>query len=562
MSVYDKSHPAKRHSAALTDGVDRAPARAMLKGVGFTDDDLAKPLIGVATMWIETMPCNLNQRVLANHVKEGIRAAGGTPMEFNTISVSDGVTMGTVGMRASLISREVIADSIELVARGHLFDGIVCIVGCDKTIPAGVMALARLDLPGLVFYGGSIAAGRFRDKDVTIQDVFEAVGAHAAGSMSDEEVHALENVACPGAGACGGHFTANTMATALDFLGLSAPGLNEVPALHPSKKEAAVAAGELAMRLVESDTRPSSVLTREAFENAITAIAGTGGSTNGVLHLLAIANEVGVDLKIDDFDTISERTPIVADIKPGGQYVATDLFEAGGSALVARELVRAGVMHEGVTGVDGRTIRQVADSAKETPGQKVVVSWDNPLSPTGGLAILRGNLSPDGCVVKLAGHERLHHSGPARVFDSEEDCFAAVKARKIVPGDVVVIRYEGPAGGPGMREMLHVTASLVGEGLGDEVALITDGRFSGATHGLMVGHIAPEAFRGGPIAHIRDGDTITIDVEKRELNHDVADDELARRAAEWKQPEPRYKRGVFAKYANAVGSAAEGAVTR
>jgi dihydroxy-acid dehydratase len=352
------------------------------------------------------------------------------------------------------------------------------------------------------------------------------------------------------------------MATALDFLGLSAPGLNEVPALHPSKKEAAVAAGELAMRLVESDTRPSSVLTREAFENAITAIAGTGGSTNGVLHLLAIANEVGVDLKIDDFDTISERTPIVADIKPGGQYVATDLFEAGGSALVARELVRAGVMHEGVTGVDGRTIRQVADSAKETPGQKVVVSWDNPLSPTGGLAILRGNLSPDGCVVKLAGHERLHHSGPARVFDSEEDCFAAVKARKIVPGDVVVIRYEGPAGGPGMREMLHVTASLVGEGLGDEVALITDGRFSGATHGLMVGHIAPEAFRGGPIAHIRDGDTITIDVEKRELNHDVADDELARRAAEWKQPEPRYKRGVFAKYANAVGSAAEGAVTR
>ena len=562
MSVYDKSHPAKRHSAALTDGVDRAPARAMLKGVGFTDDDLAKPLIGVATMWIETMPCNLNQRVLATHVKRGIRAAGGTPMEFNTISVSDGVTMGTVGMRASLISREVIADSIELVARGHLFDGIVCIVGCDKTIPAGVMALARLDLPGLVFYGGSIAAGRFRDKDVTIQDVFEAVGAHAAGTMSDEEVHALENVACPGAGACGGHFTANTMATALDFLGLSAPGLNEVPALHPSKKEAAYAAGELAMKLVESDTRPSSVLTREAFENAITAIAGTGGSTNGVLHLLAIASEVGVDLKIDDFDTISERTPIVADIKPGGQYVATDLFEAGGSALVARELVRAGVMHEGVVGVDGRTIRQVADSAKETPGQKVVVSWDNPLSPTGGLAILRGNLSPDGCVVKLAGHERLHHSGPARVFDSEEDCFAAVKARKIVPGDVVVIRYEGPAGGPGMREMLHVTASLVGEGLGDEVALITDGRFSGATHGLMVGHIAPEAFRGGPIAHIRDGDTVTIDVEKRELNHDVPQDELARRAAEWKQPEPRYKRGVFAKYANAVGSAAEGAITR
>jgi len=562
VSIYDKTHPAKRQSAALTDGVDRAPARAMLKGVGFTDDDLAKPLIGVATTWIETMPCNLNQRRLAGYVKQGIRAAGGTPMEFNTVAISDGVTMGTVGMRASLISREVIADSIELVARGHLFDGIVCIVGCDKTIPAAVMALARLDLPGLVFYGGSIAAGRYRDKDVTIQDVFEAVGSHAAGSMTDTEVHALESVACPGAGACGGHFTANTMATALDFLGVSAPGLNEVPATHPGKPHAAVAAGELAMKLVESDTRPSSVLTREAFENAITAIAGTGGSTNGVLHLLAIADEAGVELTIDDFDTISERTPIVADIKPGGRYVATDLFEAGGTALVARELVRAGVMNEDATGVDGRTLRQVADSAHEKPGQNVVVSWDNPLSPTGGLAILRGNLSPDGCVVKLAGHERLHHSGPARVFDSEEDCFAAVKARTIVPGDVVVIRYEGPAGGPGMREMLHVTASLVGEGLGDEVALITDGRFSGATHGLMVGHVAPEAFRGGPIAHIRDGDTITIDVERRELNHDVPEDELARRAAEWTQPEPRYKRGVFAKYANAVGSAAEGAVTR
>jgi dihydroxy-acid dehydratase len=562
MSAYGKSHPAKRHSAALTDGVDRAPARAMLKGVGFTDEDLARPLIGVATMWIETMPCNLNQRRLAGYVKQGIRAAGGTPMEFNTIAVSDGVTMGTVGMRASLISREVIADSIELVARGHLFDGIVCVVGCDKTIPAATMALARLDLPGLVFYGGSIAAGRYRGKDVTIQDVFEAVGSHAAGSMTDNEVHALESVACPGAGACGGHFTANTMATALDFLGVSAPGLNEVPATHPGKAHAAVAAGELAMKLVESDTRPSSVLTREAFENAITAIAGTGGSTNGVLHLLAIAQEVGVELSIDDFDTISERTPIVADIKPGGRYVATDLFEAGGSALVARELVRAGVMNEDVKGVDGRTIRQVADGAHERPGQDVVVSWDNPLSPTGGLAILRGNLAPDGCVVKLAGHERLHHSGPARVFDSEEDCFAAVKARTIVPGDVVVIRYEGPAGGPGMREMLHVTASLVGEGLGDEVALITDGRFSGATHGLMVGHVAPEAFRGGPIAHIRDGDTITIDVEQRQVNHDVPEDELARRAADWQQPEPRYATGVFAQYANAVGSASEGAVTR
>jgi len=561
MSVYDRTSPAKRNSAALTDGVDRAPARAMLKAVGFTDADLARPLIGVATTWIETMPCNLNQRLLAGYVKQGIRRAGGMPVEFNTVSVSDGVTMGTVGMRASLVSREVIADSIELVARGHLFDGLVCIVGCDKTIPAAVMALARLDLPGLVLYGGSIAAGRYRGKDVTIQDVFEAVGSHAAGTMTDGEVHALESVACPGVGACGGQFTANTMATVLDFLGVSAPGLNEVPATHPGKPEAAVKAGELAMKLVETDTRPSQILTREAFENAISAVAATGGSTNGVLHLLAIAAEAGVELTIDDFDTISARTPIVADIKPGGRYVATDLFRAGGVALVARELVRAGVVNEDATGVDGRTLRQVAESAHERPGQDVVVSWDAPLKPHGGLAILRGNLAPDGCVVKLAGHERLYHRGPARVFDSEEACFAAVKARAIEPGDVVVIRYEGPAGGPGMREMLHVTAALVGEGLGDEVALITDGRFSGATHGLMVGHIAPEAFRGGPIAHVRDGDPIVLEVERRELNVEVAEDELARRAADWRQPEPRYASGVFAKYAATVGSASEGART-
>jgi dihydroxy-acid dehydratase len=507
------------------------------------------------------MPCNLNQRLLAGYVKQGIRRAGGMPVEFNTVSVSDGVTMGTVGMRASLVSREVIADSIELVARGHLFDGLVCIVGCDKTIPAAVMALARLDLPGLVLYGGSIAAGRYRGKDVTIQDVFEAVGSHAAGTMTDGEVHALESVACPGAGACGGQFTANTMATVLDFLGVSAPGLNEVPATHPGKPEAAVRAGELAMKLVESDTRPSQILTREAFENAISAVAATGGSTNGVLHLLAIAAEAGVELTIDDFDSISARTPIVADIKPGGRYVATDLFRAGGVALVARELVRAGVVNEDATGVDGRTLRQVAESAHERPGQDVVVSWDAPLKPHGGLAILRGNLAPEGSVVKLAGHERLYHRGPARVYDSEEACFAAVKARAIQPGDVVVIRYEGPAGGPGMREMLHVTAALVGEGLGDEVALITDGRFSGATHGLMVGHIAPEAFRGGPIAHVRDGDQIVLEVDKRELNVEVADDELARRAAEWTQPAPRYSTGVFAKYAASVGSASEGART-
>jgi dihydroxy-acid dehydratase len=561
MSVYGTSHPAKRQSAALTDGVERAPARAMLKGIGLTDADLARPLVGVVTHWIETMPCNINHRRLAGYVKQGIRRAGGTPLEFNTVAVSDGVSMGTTGMRASLVSREVIADSIELVARGHLFDGIVCIVGCDKTIPAAVMALARLDLPGLVFYSGSIAAGRYRGRDVTVQDVFEAVGAHAAGSMSESEVHALESVACPGAGACGGQFTANTMATALDFLGVSSPGLNEIPANHPGKSQAAVLAGELAMKLVVDDTRPSSVLTRDAFENAIAAIAATGGSTNGVLHLLAIAAEAGVELSIDDFDTIAARTPIVADIKPGGRYVATDLFHAGGVGLVARELVRAGIAHEHAVAVDGRSLAEVASAVHERPGQDVVVSWDDPLKPTGGLAILRGNLAPDGAVVKLAGHERLHHSGPARVFDSEEDCFAAVKARTIQPGDVVVIRYEGPAGGPGMREMLHVTAALVGEGLGDEVALVTDGRFSGATHGLMVGHISPEAYRGGPLAHVRDGDTVTLDVEARRLDVELPDGELERRAAEWTQPTPRYESGVFAKYAASVGSASEGART-
>ncbi len=562
MSVYGPTDPAKRRSAALTDGVDRAPARAMLKGVGYTDDDLAKPLVGVATTWIETMPCNLNQRVLARYVKQGIRRAGGTPVEFNTVSVSDGVSMGTDGMRASLVSREVIADSIELVARGHLFDGLVCLVGCDKTIPAAVMALARLDIPGLVLYGGSIAPGRFQGRDVTIQDVFEAVGAHAAGSMSEGEVHALESVACPGAGACGGQFTANTMATVLDFLGISSPGLNEVPANHPQKPAAAVEAGRLVMDLVRSDTRPSQLLTRESLENAIASIAATGGSTNGVLHLLAIAREAGIELSLEDFDTIAGRTPIVVDIKPAGRFVATDLFRAGGVALVARELVGAGVVHEDVRTVDGRSLREVALGATERPGQEVVVRWDEPLKPTGGLAILRGSLAPEGCVVKLAGHERLFHRGPARVFDSEEDCFTAVKARSIVPGDVVVIRYEGPAGGPGMREMLHVTASLVGEGLGDEVALITDGRFSGATHGLMVGHIAPEAARGGPLAAVRDGDAIVIDVKKRELNLEIPAEELGRRLAGWTPPPPRYETGVFAKYAALVHSASEGAVTR
>jgi dihydroxy-acid dehydratase len=469
--------------------------------------------------------------------------------------------MGTTGMRASLISREVIADSIELVVEGHLLDGLVCVVGCDKTIPAGVMALARLDVPGLVFYNGSIAPGRFEGRDVTIQDVFEAVGARAAGRMTDEEVHALEGVACPGAGACGGQFTANTMALVIDFLGISPRGLSGIPAEHASKPEAARKAGELVMTLVRDDIRPSQILTREAFENAIAAVAGSGGSTNAVLHLLAIAREVGVPLELEDFDSIAGRTPIVADLKPGGRYVATDMYEAGGVGLVARELVGAGSIHEGARGVDGRTLGQVGQEVVEREGQDVVVSWQTPLKPTGGLAILRGSLAPEGSVVKLAGHERLYHRGPARVFDSEEDCFAAVKARSIEPGDVVVIRYEGPAGGPGMREMLHVTAALVGEGIGDEVALITDGRFSGATHGLMVGHIAPEAARGGPLAAVRDGDLIVVDVEKRRLDLDLPAEEIERRLEEWTPPALRYTKGVFAKYAAGVSSASEGAVT-
>jgi dihydroxy-acid dehydratase len=557
-----KTDPAKRHSAALTDGVDRAAARAMLKGIGFDDAALARPLVGIATNWIETMPCNWNQRELARHVRRGIIEAGGTPVEFNTIAVSDGVSMGTEGMRASLVSRETIADSIELVARGHLLDGLVCLVGCDKTIPAAVMALARLDLPGLVLYNGSIAPGRFRDRDVTIQDVFEAVGAAAAGTMSNADVHELEGVACPGAGACGGQFTANTMATVLEFLGISPAGLNDVPATDPAKHDAAYEAGRIAMQLVRDDTRPSQVITRDAIENAITAIAATGGSTNGVLHLLAIAYELGIDLTIAEFDRIAARTPIVADIKPGGRFVATDLHAAGGVALVARELLKAGLVHGDAANVDGRSLAEVATAVVETPGQQVVVPIETPLKATGGLAILRGNLAPDGCVVKLAGHERLFHSGPARVFESEEDCFAAVKARSLRAGDVIVIRYEGPAGGPGMREMLHVTAAIVGEGLGDEVALITDGRFSGATHGLMVGHVAPEAAHGGPIAAVRDGDTIELDVEARELRLLLSDDEIAARLADVVVPPPRYAKGVFARYAAGVSSASEGAVLR
>jgi dihydroxy-acid dehydratase len=555
------SDPDKRKSAALTDGPERAPARAMLKGVGFSDEDLARPLIGVATTWIETMPCNLNQRELAQHVKRGVREAGGTPMEFNTISVSDGVSMGTEGMRASLVSREVIADSIELVARGHLLDGLVCLVGCDKTIPAAVMALARLDVPGLVLYNGSIAPGRFRGRDVTIQDVFEAVGAHAVGRMTDADLLELEGVACPGAGACGGQFTANTMSTALDFLGISPAGLNGIPALHPSKSDAAAEAGRLVMDLLRRDVRPAQIITRDALENAAAAIVATGGSTNGVLHLLAIARELDIPLELDDFDDIAARTPIVASLKPGGRFVATDMYEAGGVALVARELLKRELVHAGAPNVDGRSLGEIAAAVEERAGQEVVVPIDEPIKPIGGLAVLRGNLAPEGCVVKLAGHERLHHRGPARVFDSEEDCFAAVRDKRIVPEDVVVIRYEGPAGGPGMREMLHVTGAIVGEGLGEEIALVTDGRFSGATHGLMVGHVSPEAARGGPLAALEDGDVVVLDVEARTLSVELSEDELTSRLADWQAPPPRYATGVFAKYAALVSSASEGAVT-
>ena len=533
----------------------------MLKAVGFDDEDLARPIIGVATTWIETMPCNLNQRSLAAQVKAGIQTAGGTPMEFNTISISDGVTMGTEGMRASLVSREVIADSIELVARGHLFDGLVCLVGCDKTIPGAVMALARLDIPGVVLYNGSIAPGRWRGKDVTIQDVFEAVGKHATGEMDDEDLLDLENKACPGAGACGGQFTANTMATACDFLGISPSGLSGIPATEPGKKAAAEETGRIVMRLVQENVKPSDIMDRRALENAIASIATTGGSTNGVLHLLAIARELGIELSIDDFHDVAARTPVIADLKPGGRFVASDLYAAGGVALVMRELLKKDLIHSDSPTVDGRTISEIAASAVETRLQEVVRPIDEPLKPTGGLAILRGNLSPDGCVVKLAGHERLFHRGPARVFDSEDACFEAVVGQKIERGDVIVIRYEGPSGGPGMREMLAVTAALAGEGMDEHVALITDGRFSGATHGLMVGHVAPEAVRRGPIAALRDGDTIEIDVEARELRVLLDEEEIEKRLADWSPPAPRYPSGVFAKYAASVSSAAEGAVT-
>ena len=559
---YDRpTDGAKRHSHALTDGPDRAPARAMLKAIGFTDDDLARPLVGVATTWIETMPCNFNQRRLAEFVKEGIRAGGGTPMEFNTISVSDGVSMGTEGMKASLVSREVVADSIELVVRGHLFDGVVCLVGCDKTIPGAAMALARLDVPGLVLYNGTIYPGTYKGRDLTIVSVFEAVGAYRAGKIGLDELYDIESAACPGAGACGGQFTANTMSMVMEFLGLSPAGLNGIPAEDPAKDAAARQAGELAMTLVRHDIRPSSIVTRAAIENAIAAIAATGGSTNGVLHLLALAHELGIPLAIDEFDTIAARTPIVADMVPGGRYTAADLYDAGGISLVMRELLKRDLVHGDEKNVDGRTMAKIAADATETPGQKVIVPIETPLKPTGGLAILHGSLAPEGCVIKLAGHERTQHRGPARVFESETACFEAVKNRQIHEGDVVVIRYEGPVGGPGMQEMLSVTAALVGEGLGGSVALLTDGRFSGGTHGLMIGHVAPEAALGGPIGLVEEGDEIVIDVETRRLDLDVPEPELARRRAAWQAPTPRYLGGVMAKYAALVSSASEGAVT-
>jgi len=551
----------KRRSAAITEGPSRAPARAMLKAVGFTDADLKKPLIGVANTWIEIGPCNYHLRDLAEHVKHGIRAAGGTPMEFNTVSISDGITMGSEGMKASLVSREVVADSIELVARGNLFDGIVIMVGCDKTIPGGVMALVRLNIPGLILYGGSIAPGRWEGKDVTIQDVFEAVGSHAAGQITDAQLCALEDAACPGPGACGGQFTANTMSTVCELLGVSPVATNGVPAMVAEKNDVARQAGELVINLVQREVRPRDIVTRDALENAIAAVASTGGSTNAVLHLLAIAHEADINLRIEDFDRVSERTPLFADLKPGGRFMATDLYKAGGIELVAKRLKEAGLLHAEAMTVTGQTIGEVADTAKETPGQEVVRAVDDPITPTGGLVILKGNLAPDGCVVKVAGHALAQHRGPARVFDSEEAAFEEIEQGRIQRGDVVVIRYEGPKGGPGMREMLAVTAAIVGAGLGDSVALLTDGRFSGATRGMMAGHVAPEAAQGGPIAIVQNGDSILFDEKNRKLQLEVSNDEIEQRLKDWRAPVAKFKRGVMAKYTKLVSSAADGAVT-
>ena len=561
MSTPTGTGRATRPSRALLEGPERAAARAYLKGIGYDDDALARPIVGIANTWTETMPCNFHLRRLAERVKDGVRAAGGTPMEFNTVAISDGITMGTEGMKTSLVSREVIADSIELVARGNGFDAMVALSGCDKTIPGCVMGLARIDVPSVMLYGGTIAPGRFKGHDVTIQDVFEAVGAHAAGNMSEEDLTDLENHASPGAGACGGQYTANTMGMAFEILGISPMGSSMVPAEDGRKGAVAEDCGRLALDLLERDLRPSAVITRASLENAIAGAAMSGGSTNVVLHLLAVAQEAGVELTIDDFDRIAWSTPLLADLKPGGRYVATDLYNAGGVPLVVKRLAEAGLLHSGAPTVTGHTIGEMAERARETEGQPVIHALDDPIKPNGGFAILRGNLAPEGCVVKLAGHDRLEHRGPARVFESEEDAFAAVKANSIDPGAVVVIRNEGPAGGPGMREMLQITAALVGEGLSDSVALITDGRFSGATHGFMAGHVAPEAFRGGPIAAVHDGDTIVFDVGARELNLELSDEEIRERIDAYESPPPAYRRGVLAKYARQVGSASQGALT-
>lgn len=551
----------KHKSRELTQGPERAPARAMLRAVGLRDEDFDKPLVAVANTWSEVTPCNFHLRDIADKVKAGIREAGGMPLEFNSIVISDGISMGTEGMKTSLISREVVADSIELVVRGHLFDAVVAISGCDKTIPGTVMALCRLNLPSLMLYGGSIMPGRFQDRNVSIQEVFEAVGAHARGTMSDTDLHDLESHACPGAGSCGGQFTANTMSIAFEFLGISPMGFNGVPALDARKESVSTQCGHLVMDLLKRNLRPKDIITRDALENAIAAVASTGGSTNAVLHLLAVAHETGVALDIDDFDAVNQRIPLIADLKPGGRYMAADLYQAGGTRLVAKRLIEAGLLKGECVTVTGRTIKEETETASETPGQAVLYRPEEPIKATGGLVILHGNLAPDGCVVKVAGHSKLTHTGPAKVFDCEEDAFAAVQNREIVDNDVVVIRYEGPQGGPGMREMLGVTSALVGAGLGETVALLTDGRFSGATHGMMAGHVTPEATKGGPIAIVQNGDTITFDVTNRRLDLMLSADEMNARLRRWTAPPPKYTSGVLAKYARTVSSAAKGAVT-
>jgi len=551
----------KLNSYTITQGRDRAPARSMLKAIGFTDEDLKKPVIGVANTWIETMPCNYNLRELAKHVKAGIRAAGGTPMEFNTVAISDGITMGTEGMKASLVSRDLIADSIELVGRGHMFDGIVALVACDKTIPGAAMALLRLNVPGVVLYGGSIKPGHYKGRDLTIQDVFEAVGSNAAGKIDDAELLAIENAACPGAGACGGQYTANTMATVMEMIGLSPMNTASVPQVDPRKENVAFRCGQVIMDAVKNNLLPRNVLTRKAFENAIAAVAATGGSTNAVLHLLALAHEAGVELSIDDFQTISARTPLLVDLKPAGRFVAVDVDNAGGWPVVAKRLTDGGYVHGDAITVTGRTFAEEANDAKETPGQEVIRPLSKPIKSTGGLVILKGSLAPDGGVIKVTGIDRKSQRGPARVFEREEDAMQAVTSGKIKAGDILVIRYEGPRGGPGMREMLGVTSAIVGAGLSDSVALLTDGRFSGATRGFMVGHVAPEAAVGGPIAAVKDGDSIFLDIENRKIELEIPAEELAARLKAWKAPAVKYKSGVFLKYVNSVGSAAQGAVT-